>query len=454
MDSIKEQFSNLGNYFQKKILGGYSEGYHLEETQKQIFYFSKFTIDKTELYSIFQFVHTIQVRLFRSVSQILQKCIRESLSFEDHSIPEKDKIMIVYSACYLYYYANFSYEVDNTFSDYFDVNFLKFCETYKFSVKSVSKFQTYVYEFYKAMQREIKNLDYNKIKKLFKYYNPSIVKDNRIPEPKTQNGNIEILQKKLSTLITCAKERIVDMVFEIKAKSNLDQHPKEITFINSSLNTINNITKEYLDEKNNTNIFNANNTNCEELSSELTKDTSIYSKRVLSELVKYEADNVSKDYIMKLSEIIDENYLDEKLNEDKNFNVFGHFVCYQIDFTTNFIKRIPGYENITNEMTFEYIVPVKELYNLVMEVFFSISDLYFMNMNWFIEVCVKKGVPMKCACSLYSFFKKLMKLMVKEGKNALEKMNELFDKLLEIELSIWNKKINERGKKFTSICNL
>ena len=39
MDSIKEQFSNLGNYFQKKILGGYSEGYHLEETQKQIFYF-------------------------------------------------------------------------------------------------------------------------------------------------------------------------------------------------------------------------------------------------------------------------------------------------------------------------------------------------------------------------------------------------------------------------------
>ena len=255
-------------------------------------------------------------------------------------------------------------------------------------------------------------------------------------------------------MITCAKERIVDMVFEIKAKSNLDQHPKEITFINSSLNTINNITKEYLDEKNNTNIFNANNTNCEELSSELTKDTSIYSKRVLSELVKYEADNVSKDYIMKLSEIIDENYLDEKLNEDKNFNVFGHFVCYQIDFTTNFIKRIPGYENITNEMTFEYIVPVKELYNLVMEVFFSISDLYFMNMNWFIEVCVKKGVPMKCACSLYSFFKKLMKLMVKEGKNALEKMNELFDKLLEIELSIWNKKINERGKKFTSICNL
>ena len=75
------------------------------------------------------------------------------------------------------------------------------------------------------------------------------MKDNGIPEPKPQNGNIEILQKKLSTLITCAKERIVDMVFEIKAKSNLDQHPKEITFINSSLNTINNITKEYLDEK-------------------------------------------------------------------------------------------------------------------------------------------------------------------------------------------------------------
>ena len=59
-----------------------------------------------------------------------------------------------------------------------------------------------------------------------------------------------------------------------------------------------------------------------------------------------------------------------------------------------------------------------------------------MPVNWYMKhkdiTQTSDKCQMKCACSLYSFFKKLMKLMVKEGKNALEKMNELFDKLLEI----------------------
>ena len=61
---------------------------------------------------------------------------------------------------------------------------------------------------------------------------------------------------------------------------------------------------------------------------------------------------------------------------------------------------------------------------------------------------------MKFACCLYSFVKKLMKLMIKEGVNALEKMREIFDQVYDIEVSIWEKEINERGRDVTSICKL
>ena len=44
---------------------------------------------------------------------------------------------------------------------------------------------------------EIKILDYDKIKKLYKYYNPNIVKYDEMVEPPVENGNIEILQNKL-----------------------------------------------------------------------------------------------------------------------------------------------------------------------------------------------------------------------------------------------------------------
>lgn len=456
MESIKDKISFLGNYCKKKILGGYSDGYHLEEHQKQFFYFSKFSIDPKELFSIFQFVHRIQVKVFITLKEQLRKCVNELLTFEDTSLVEKDKMMVLFSACFLYYYKNFSYDTNNKFSDYFDVNFLKLCESYKFSIKSISKFQTFVYAFYKQIHTEIKILDYDKIKKLYKYYNPNIVKYDEMVEPPVENGNIEILQNKLLTLITCAKERIVDMVFEIKAKSNLDRRPGEINFINSSMNTINQITKNYLDEQNsNSNIFNNDsNMNIDNESSEEGQNCSIYSKRVMSELVKYEPDNVSLDHIKKISQIIDEKFLDKELNEKKTLHVVGSFVCYLVDFCSDFIKTIPGCENAPNDLTLEFIVPVKELYNLVMEIFFSISDLYFIDLNCFLDLALKKGIPMKFACCLYSFVKKLMKLMIKEGVNALEKMREIFDQVYDIEVSIWEKEINERGRDFTSICKL
>ena len=457
MDSLKEQISNIGEYCKNKIIGGYSEGYHLEEKQKQLFYLSKFTIDTNELFSIFQFVNKIQVQVFKEINAELQKCVNNVLIFENNSLSEKDKVLTLYSACYLHYYRNYAYETNNTFSDYFDVNFLKLCESYKFSIKSISNFQTYVYSFYKQMQIEIKKQNYSRLKKLYKYYNPYIVKGDEDENQKT-NGNIEMIQKKLLTMITCVKERIVDMVFEIKVKSNLDKHPKEIHFINSSFNKINNMTKDYLEEQNSIDANDSDSNNNmsidEESSSESQQDTSIYSKRVLSELVKFEADKVSKDYIMKLSEKIDEFYLDQKLNEMKDPMIIGSFVCYMVDFYSDFIRTIPGYADADENLILRFIVPVKELYNLVLEVFFSISNLIYMNMTSFLEVCVKKGIPMKCACCLYSFFRKLLKLMVEEGRNALPKMKELFEKVYSMENVVWDKEVNEAGKNFTSFCNL
>ena len=44
--------------------------------------------------------------------------------------------------------------------------------------------------------------------------------------------------------------------------------------------------------------------------------------------------------------------------------------------------------------------------------------------------------------------------MVEEGRNALPKMKELFEKVYSMENVEWDKEVNEAGKNFTSFCNL
>lgn len=479
MDSLKCKFTDWMKYMQDKILPDSIRSYHFVEHHKKLFYYSKFSIDVDEFYQIYKFTERIKSNIFGAFFDKFKLCTKELLTWEDSTLPEKDKIMTLYSACFFHYYHMFSYETNNTFADYFNVGFLTLCEQFKFSVKKISEFERFMFEFYTQIQREIKELNYNKIKRFYKYYNSYIVKydidkEGDVIKKKSQieNGAVEAFQKNFLTHLVSAKERMVDLVFEIKAKTNLEKYPKEISFITSSFEKFNNKLKENMtlkrktsSPKNNNNSDDSCNSsnssiesgNCDNNSNNSNNsgnNYSLYSERVLCELVKCEIDDETKCTVNAISETINKDYLDKVLNcdiENKSVTIVNQFVCYVVEFNSEMIKMIPCYNTLTTDINIRFIVPAKELYNLVLEIYFSICDLNFTSIDTFFQVALKKGVQMKYACSLYAFFKKLMKLMLSED-DVEDHIMEVFHKWYMFQYEQWEQTIQQNGKEFTSFC--
>jgi hypothetical protein len=476
MDSLKDKISEIVKHYQEKFKLEKPNNYRLVERQKKLFYFSKFSFDVNEFQVIYSFVRKMKENVFKSLFTHFQHIIESSITFHNPKLPEKDKIMVLYSACFLQYYLNFSYDTNNTFNDYFNINFIKLCENFKFSINKVSKFQVFAYEFYSKMQQESKNLNYELIKCLYKYYNPSLAHNDdmiNFNKEKVNNNNeeekgINNFKKKIFTPLISAKQRIVDLVFEFTSVASFVKYPKEKVFMKSSLQKINEMSKEYQfnpllqeiqteqneEDDNKMVIDNDNNNN----------EFSLCEKRVLSELAKCDYGPDVTNFVKEISEKIYENYLDKVLNmktPSKHMKVVGPFVCYFLEFCPELIKDLLGIsktgiisqdQNEKDEIDFyiSFIVPAKQLYNLVLEIYFSISDLSYTTVNTFVEVSAKKGVQIKCATTLYLFIKTLMKLMLEAPINNQPKMTEIFQRFYETELHYWNKEVIEKGKELTS----
>jgi hypothetical protein len=74
MESFKEKFCTCMNYLKNKITP--EENYQLVETQRHIYYFSKFSLDINELMRIYQMTKKIKENLFKNMLDIIKYCIR------------------------------------------------------------------------------------------------------------------------------------------------------------------------------------------------------------------------------------------------------------------------------------------------------------------------------------------------------------------------------------------
>ena len=101
MDIIKEKVSNWLSYCKD-----YVKDFHIVDQQKNIVYFSKFTLEPNEFYEIHNFVQTLKINIFRSLIDQFKYCVNNFLSFENQNLTEKEKVMVIYSACFLNYYKN------------------------------------------------------------------------------------------------------------------------------------------------------------------------------------------------------------------------------------------------------------------------------------------------------------------------------------------------------------
>ena len=176
-----------------------------------------------------------------------------------------------------------------------------------------------------------------------------------------------------------------------------------------------------------------------------------YTKRIISELSKYEVDDNIVKIIEEVAKKIDSNYLDKILNTSpKTATVINYFSCYIVEFNSDILISIePKYKDILQNYCIKFIVLAKELYNTTMELFTTIYDLSYTNIHTFIDLAKNCGIQIQYAESLYNMFKDYSELLLKEKEYNLN-IKSILKKLFKQQKILWDKTIKEKANNFTS----
>ena len=119
-----------------------------------------------------------------------------------------------------------------------------------------------------------------------------------------------------------------------------------------------------------------------------------YTKTIIHELSKYEVDEKVVKIIEEVAQKIDNDYLGEAINNSpKTVTVINYFSCYMVEFTPDMLQTIePKYKDILQNYCIKFIVLAKELYNTAMELFTTIYDLNYTNIDTFINLSKNCGI--------------------------------------------------------------
>lgn len=445
MESIKGKFAELLKCLEDTIKPLTDQNLKFIESQRNIFYFTKFTIDPSNLNQIFNFIWGIKVSIFKKMLQFNKLVVRDALLFPQIPIiQERDKLLTLFSVCYIQYYSSFQYETNNSFEQFYNTNLGKILNNFHIIVKDENIFKSFAYQFFLNMHEEINNKKdmYKRIKALFKNYNPDIIHNHYEQQP---------IHKSLLTQLVAAKEHIVEMVFEnnIKKKYNSKALQDDINMI---INRLSKVVKEsYLKEIANSSNP-AMNTTIQHQNEEI--NLSISSKRLLSELIRCEVDPNIEKIIKDISNKVDETLLDRMINRNEKctINIIQCFICYNIEIGTKEIREIPEYKDFTEDLTIKFIVPAKNIYNKFVEIYFSLYDLVYSDFNNLKYILDSQGLPAKFFNSAYLFGKSFADIMVTQKNNVQENMNEVINKFVELFNIEWEATIKENSKKLTHFC--
>ena len=265
MDKIKEKLSNWLTYFKDHI-----KSFNIIEKYKNLVYFSKFTLESEELFQIHNFIITLKHNLICSLMDQFKYCVYNIITFEDKNLTEREKLRALFSVCFLNYYKKFLYDTSHDFKEYYDQSFLNLIKTFKIEIKNYGLFQVLSFCFYDKMKSEIINLNYEtKIKPLKHTYDSKINSKDNIDIISTNNNinnnlskdkndlNDEMIveetgvKSKAINYVVSAKEKIVDIIYEIKYRKILpnifSSESNQINNMNLRLNQLSNISASNMD---------------------------------------------------------------------------------------------------------------------------------------------------------------------------------------------------------------
>ena len=273
METIKEKISGLLKSFKD-----YISSFSFVEKEKNIFYFSKFSMDIYEFFIIHEFINKLKENIFKENMEQFKYCVNNVITFTNENINqnklnEKEKIIILFSACLFIYYKKFRFNTDCPFDSYFDNEFILISKnTFKFEIKNNEIFKIFAFYYFSIVQKQIQALDYTKIKNLKNYYNYSAFgkaeeENKNIINGGQQQKSGEGFHDQVLTFLISAKEKMLELVITNKnQKKENELIPEEINDMNSRFQKLNNNLNFYLDNneeqmndnKNNINQINDN----------------------------------------------------------------------------------------------------------------------------------------------------------------------------------------------------
>ena len=197
--------------------------------------------------------------------------------------------------------------------------------------------------------------------------------------------------------------------------------------------------------------FYANNTSNNNMDNNNSNNNNKYTKTIISELSKYEVDEKIIKIIEEVAKNIDSNHLDKVLNNSsRQVRVINYFSCYMVEFTSEMLQSIePKYKDILQNFCIKFIVLAKELYNTAMELFTTIYDLSFTNIDTFINLSRNCGIQIQYAESLYNMFKDYSTLLLEE-KESKSNIKNILKKLFKQQKILWDKSIKQKANEFTT----
>ena len=280
-----------------KSFKDYIDSFSFVEKEKNIFYFSKFSLDISEFFLIHDFIKTLKENIFKENMEQFKYCVKNIIIFKDESnndknMSEKEKIIVLFSACLFIYYKKFRFNINCSFDNYFDNDFIIIAKNiFKFEIKNNEIFKIFAYYYFSIMQKHIQALDYNKINNIKKYYNFSKLEKEEEKEEENVNminGGLqkpnEGFQDQVLTFLISAKEKMLELVFEAnKNQKNIQGVvPEEIKEMNTRFQKLNNNLNHYINlenveknkKSNDININKINDNNFENKSDMIIEDIS------------------------------------------------------------------------------------------------------------------------------------------------------------------------------------
>jgi len=381
MESMKEYISSWLKSFKD-----YINSFSFVEKEKNIFYFSKFSLDISEFFLIHDFIKKLKENIFKENMEQFKYCVKNIIIFNDQNnnnnkdLNEKEKIIILFSACLFIYYKKFRFNTNGSFDSYFDNDFILIAKNiFKFEIKNNEIFKIFAFYYFSIMQKQIQALDYTKIKNIKKYYNYSVLEKNEEKEEEninminggTQNVN-EGFQEQVLTFLISTKEKMLELVYTTnKNKNNInDLFPEEIKDMNTRFKKLNNNLNFYIDnnekktEEKNSIQINQNQNQINDSSSDNKSDMII--EDVSPQKIKNFCINIKNNNISLNNKNENLFKLDGNNNIINNNNIFGNethsnkFSLMQTDYSND------NHINFTNENIFNkhnQKKPIIENYN-------------------------------------------------------------------------------------------